>query len=394
VKLAAVFLAAAAVAAGAAAKERPVLGWDYTHQRLAWFDRTTLQTLPGRKPPLRDGPCSWSFSPDRTQLAYSSCNRDLEFVDTHTMRAGSTLYTSDRSLGHLNGLAWLRRDRLLATSYVDALPTLLVIDPQRRRVLRRVELARPAYHRTIVGARAVYLLGSADEFQPAQIAVADADGNVRTATVDRISTGDVVTHDEESDRPSVRTRGVGFAIDSQGRRAFVVSPELLIAEVDLTTLAVTYHGTTRSLAKSEDGPVRTAAWLGGGLLAVSGADLATTDSETTTTPYGLHVVDTRTWTVRSLDAAATGFEVVPGGLLVRRGDVTSPHETVAFAPGGTERWRLTLPPSQQLSVYGRYGYVCSHEMLVRVIDAATGATVARPRGRACAAVLDGPSSDV
>jgi hypothetical protein len=391
VKLAAVLVATVAVAAGAWAKGAPVLGWDYAHDRLAWFDPATLQTVPGRKPPMRDGPCSWSLSPDRTQLAYSSCNRDIVFLDARTMQT-RTMYASDRRLGHLNGLAWLRRDRLLATSYVDALPTLLVIDPQRRRVLRSVALQRPAYHRTIVGGTGVYLLGSADGFQPAQVAVADAEGNMRTATVDRISTGTIVTNDDGADEPVVRTRGVGFAVDPQGRRAFVVSPELLIAEVDLATLTVGYHGPTRATAKSEEGPTRTAAWLGGGLLAVSGAD--SVGRGAAMTPYGLHVVDTRTWTVRSIDTGAAAFQVAPSALLVQRGDITAPHDVVAFAADGAERWRVTLPRSQWLSVYGRYGYVCSNETLVRVIDAATGTTVSRPRGRACAAVLDGPASDV
>jgi hypothetical protein len=61
----------------------------------------------------------------------------------------------------------------------------------------------------------------------------------------------------------------GFAVDPSTGRAFVVSPDRLIAVVDLQTLEVSHHGATRSLAKAVDGPSRTAAWLGNGLLAVS-----------------------------------------------------------------------------------------------------------------------------
>ena len=110
-------------------------------------------------------------------------------------------------------------------------------------------------------------------------------------------------------------------------------------------------------------------------------------SRPVTTPFGLRVVDTRTWTARTIDAVAT--DVVPAGSVL-----VAPHDGAWTVWGldGKERYRVTLPRGQWLSVQGRYAYVCRSRDLVRILDAATGATARRPRGRSCVSLLLGSSS--
>ena len=392
-RLVAAFVCAAClVAAGAQASPRSMLGIDYERGRLAWFDPATLTPLPGRKVEMPGGACSWSLSVDRAQLAYSNCERGLVFVDARTMRRVAAVDVAQR-LTTVENLVWLRPDRLLATTTQS---TLLVIDPRTRRVLRRVTLPGPVSGRRVLAdGRIAYLTSTAGAFGPARVAIADADGNLRVAEVGRISTGTV--YDADSRDPHGTVRSAGFAVDLAGARAYVVSPELLVAEVDLATLAVSYHGATRVLAKSIEGPMRSAAWLGDGLLAVSGADYATTGAgsarKEVSRPFGLYVVDTRTWTVRLVDPAGSWFRQAPGLLLADRGAWEAKHAVVAYGLDGTERYRIALEPRWSLATGGGFGYVCDGMALVRMMDLASGTSVAAPAGRSCVTLLDGPASE-
>jgi hypothetical protein len=393
VKLAAALVGAACLfAAGAQASPRGMLGIDYEHGRLAWFDPATLTPLPGRKVAMRDAPCSWSLSADRAQLAYSDCNGKIMVVNARAMRRVASMDVAGPR-GSVENLVWLRPDRLIATSTSS---TLLVIDPRSRRPLRRVDLPGPVNGRALLAdGRVAFLTSNAQSFGPARITIADSDGNVRVAVLDRITVGSVF--DPGSDDPHGAMRTAGFAVDRAGGRAYVVSPVLLVAEVDLTTLEVTYHGATRTLAKAIDGPSRSAAWLGGGLLAVSGSDYSTTgtgkDRRLVSRPYGLNIVDTRTWTVRLVDPTVEWFQQAAGLLLVERGYGSAAHTFSALTPDGAERYRIALAAKSWVELAGGLGYVCEDTKLVRVVDAATGATVAAPHGRTCVTLLDRAASE-
>jgi hypothetical protein len=380
----AAFLAVAAIAtsAGASASGTAVLGIDYTAKQLGWFDATTLAPLPGRKVPMRKTACSWSFSPNRAVLAYTDCEGTLSFVNARTMRAAGTVL-----LAGWEGVAWLGRDRVVTTDNT----TLVVVDAARKRVLRRIELGGQPSGRTVLpDGRIVYLVTNPEGFSPARVAVVGADATVRFATLDRITVGAVF--DTETGDPTGTVRRPGFAVDREGGRAFVVSPELLVGEVDLSTLDVRYHGTTRTLAKTVSGPSRVAYWLGNDLVAVSGADYAIAGNKTTITPFGLHVIDTRTWTTRTIDRDASWAQQAAGALLVTydRGDGT--RDAVAWNSDGSVRWRLALGPQTWPNVFGTIAYVCERDRAVRVLDASTGATIATPKNRACILLLDGASS--
>ncbi|HEY3182277.1 MAG TPA: hypothetical protein VGJ77_05520 [Gaiellaceae bacterium] len=377
-----VLTAAIATSAGASASGTAVLGIDYRAKQLGWFDSATLAPLPGRKVPMPRTACSWSFSPDRALLAYTDCEGTLTFVNARTMRvAGKVL------LAGWEGVTWLSRDRVVTTDNYK----LVVIDVARKRVLRRIELPGRPWNRTVLpDARVVYAVTPPEEFGPARVVVLDADANVRIATLDRITVGAVF--DTESGDPTGMVRTPGFAVDRDGGRAFVVSPELLVGEVDLSTLQVRYHGTSRSLAKTVSGPSRVAYWLGDGLLAVSGADYAIADKQTTITPFGLHVIDTRTWTIRTIDREASWAQYAAGVLLVTYDRGGGNREAIAWAPDGTVRYRLALGDQSWPNIYGSLAYICDHGQAVRMLNPATGVTTATLKNRSCVSLLDGGSS--
>jgi hypothetical protein len=380
--IAIVLAAAIATAAGASGSGTAVLGIDYRAKQLGWFDAMTLAPLPGRKVPMPKTACSWSFSPDRALLAYTDCEGTLTFVNARTMRV-----TGKVNLAGWEGVTWLGRDRVVTTDNEK----LVVVDVARKRVLRRTELPGRPWNRTVLpDGRVVYAVTPPDQFGPARVAVVDAAANVRIATLDRITVGSVF--DTESGDPTGMVRTPGFSVDRDTGRAFVVSPELLVGEVDLSTLEVRYHGTARSLAKAVAGPSRVAYWLGGGLLAVSGADYAIADNKTTVTPFGLHVIDTRTWTTRTIDRDATWAQQVAGALLVTYDRADGSREAIAWNADGSTRYRLALGAQTWPNVYGTLAYVCERDRAVRVLDAATGATIGTPKNRSCIMLLDGASS--
>jgi hypothetical protein len=169
---------------------------------------------------------------------------------------------------------------------------------------------------------------------PARLAIVDRRGAVRFLELERMLAGmqfvDRTSHD-------VRQRLPGLAVDAAGRRAYVVTPGL-VAAVDLARLAVSYHEPSRASsalarlrdwldpaahAKGASGPTRVARWLGGGLLAVTGADEqsltdARGDTRIRVLAAGLSLVDTRDWSARMIAKGATDVRVA-GGLLLATG---------------------------------------------------------------------------
>jgi hypothetical protein len=115
----------------------------------------------------------------------------------------------------------------------------------------------------------------------------------------------------------------------------VVAAGTPVAEVDLATLRVAYHGLSQPVsllrrlagwlvppaeAKMVSGPWRQACWLGDGLLAVWGFEVkvagdAGGEPDLKDTPSGLKLVDTRRWTVRQVHPEATGVRWHGGRLL-------------------------------------------------------------------------------
>jgi hypothetical protein len=78
--------------------------------------------------------------------------------------------------------------------------------------------------------------------------------------------------------------------------------------------------------------VRTARWLGGGLIAVTGADVDRRQSK----PAGLQLVDTRTWHARTIDADASAVVLGDDVLLATGGT----RGVTAYGLDGRRRFRL------------------------------------------------------
>jgi hypothetical protein len=365
--------------AASAADGQRVLGIDTTvlGMRLAWYDPATLTKLPGRSVSLANHDGWWSLSPDGKRLAIGSGGAaDLRIIDIRGMR----------TLGHVGSktgirpghVTWLSAHRLLTTG----MNVVAVVDPQRLKVVRRTSLPGVVNGGAPLPDGLALLLGQdVNGFAAAKVAVVNAEGRVRSVTLDRISIGFYHAGDQYEDRRP------GFTVDATTRRAFVVGGDYTIAEVDLRTLAVSYHGgAARSLAKALPGPVRSARWLGNGLLAVAGINAVTRD--------GLRIVDTRDWSTRFADEESVDL-TLGDGVLVGSAPFCCPFEFAVYGLDGMLRYRFNLE-GVQFHVQGPYGYVCRSASLTRVIELATGATVREMQAAhapVCATLLYGRSSD-
>jgi hypothetical protein len=387
----------------------PVLGISnrWPGGRLAWFEPLTLRMLPGRKTSLGRHYGSWAFSADRATLAIASCgdtrSRGIRFVNARAMRVLGDLQLS-RSFSDdcTSSLTWLASRRLLAVVQTASETSVVLVDPVARRVLRREALPAGPWATGRTRDELVVLLGNHGSFAPARLAVVDAEGRMRITTVERITAGTI----EEGEGSEYRSRAIqpGLAVDPGGRRAFVVPHAGPVAEIDLRTLAVSYHELDRpslfgrllrwltpaAQAKVLEGPIRQARWLGDGMIAVSGVDYSITANAggqplMTAAPAGVSLVDTRSWRARELDDEASGF-AVGAGLVVAQGGRWDSGQERGYGPGlrafgldGRERWRLHPGEYRWLDPAGPVGYVQISELSTEVVDLVSGSVLATVR---------------
>jgi hypothetical protein len=178
----------------------------------------------------------------------------------------------------------------------------------------------------------------------------------------------------------------GLTLDPVAGRAYVISGDGVAAEVDLATLAVSYHHLpVRTLASADkvlNGPSRRATWLGNGLIGVTGDDGHSsidprTDSDT---PAGLTIIDTASWTVHAVDSTTSEF--VPAGETLLAWDwtaQTSPSTGSglnAYGLDGTPRFHLLgQSPITWVDVASGIAYVWStitnRTQTISIIDLAS-----------------------
>src|SRR3954465_3591865 len=121
-------LAAAVIALAGAAPHATVLGWDYDSKRISWYDAGSLSGAGSASTTWFRPLCSWSFSPDRRQLALSDCNGTVRFLAVPSLRSLGRIAASSRVLDAAS-LAWLTPTRLLALDRANgSIATLLVVD--------------------------------------------------------------------------------------------------------------------------------------------------------------------------------------------------------------------------------------------------------------------------
>ena len=163
----------------------------------------------------------------------------------------------------------------------------------------------------------------------------DGQGRLRSVELQGIQAG--FQNPPDWDRPGAYgiDHTAGLAVDPEGGRAFVVAAGASIAEVDLDSLRVTYRRLRQPVsllrrlahwlvppaeAKQVAGSWRGACWLGDGLLAVAGEETrilgdTVAEQRVDKRPSGLKLVDTRSWTVRTLDPEASSVSWRAGRLV-------------------------------------------------------------------------------
>ena len=368
-KLVAVALAVAALGLPVAVASSPasVPGLVYTpgygNSIVTGYDPMTL----GRSGPrlrLGGNASSWSWSPQRRYLAIASYPQRLTILDVAGMRVVARVRLAPGG-GVARAVTWAG-NRVVAVVEAPSGAVVTAVDPPSGRVVRTTRLSRPfAFQFGRLSDGLVFLLGARNRIAPAQIAVVDAEGKTRVATVRQAAVGMRVRSDRFEQRVP------GLAVDPVGRKAYLVDGERVFG-VDLRTLTVSDPGPLRTLAKVTSGSVRSAQWLGGGLLAVSGRDWK---ADAASGPAGLRIVDVRDRTARVVDAGASSFTVAAKHLLVESAPSRRALNVTAYGFDGRQRYRVELAGSTWLKKQGRLGYACRDAYLRAVVDLETGRTV-------------------
>jgi hypothetical protein len=347
---------------GARVLEGPVFGvaQDGGVRWLVRVDPQSLRPRRGRRVRLAASLEGWALSPDRSRLVVAPGRRsELLFIDVARMRALGRAELGAR--GAVAALAWLRPDRVtvvLASPGCCAagVTTVVTIDADERRVIARRRLRGGLTRVARTPDSLVLLLAPPAVIGPATLAAVDAAGRVGLLSLDGVSAG-VLPAQAVGGRPLAHVRRPALAVDPRRRRAYVLPAAPQVVEVDLERRRVRHRWLSvrrplleriRDLLDASAaaaplvGPVRSAAWLGHGRIAVAGYDAhvwwrPTGAVEQATRPAGLRLIDTRDWSVRTLDENATTVHAAAGLLLT-----TGPDNRgiIAYRPDGRRAFHL------------------------------------------------------
>jgi hypothetical protein len=388
--LVAACLAGPAAAAGTA----PILAMvgNGTTESVAWLDPASLRPAAGRASVyvgLHDIP--HAFSPDGSLLAMGSGRTDsLVVVDLRRMQTVGRL-----ELSFPLAVGWISDRRLvIVESRLErqggrAL-TATVVAVRRSGLRAEARHPLPGAHDAIAvaqaAARVVVLLAPTDTIGAPLLSVIGR-GGVRTVALPELSAG-TVPPDLSLEQPQTRFARPGLAVDGVAGRAFVVPGSGPVAEVVLSSLAVAYHvlSLARGVESAADGGgtnvlgegwSRRATWLGRNRLAVTGDDeWIETGPDGMTQGWataGLLLIDTSTWSGRSVDERAdwawwTGRRLV----------AVSPGRYSVYGSDGDLRFRRSLSAGG-LQVAGPYAFVTIgneyRRHRVRMVDLESGDAV-------------------
>jgi len=276
---------------------------------------------------------AWSVSPDGSQLALGissgvslvSPPRPLRgrigviIVDLRAMEIVQEVETGASA----DALAWLAPRRLVA-----AVGGTMLIDPRAGKIVRRgLGFSGPLTSLRTRGRAVMLFLGP---YIPAgsrrghgsaavRLAVFDAQGRVRSVTLDRLRL---------TFRGGARWDDPGLIVDQAHARAYVFAADAPVAQIDLRTLRTSYHRLDFLFLRPGElqGPAarperllnrfRDAIWLGEGRVLVSGRDVvAGRGGREAFVPSGATLVDTVSWRWRTLDVSASGAAFAAGRLL-------------------------------------------------------------------------------
>jgi hypothetical protein len=393
------------------AKPKTVLAlqWKRDTAYLVRADAKTLRPIRGQSLPVAQHAYGASFSPDGKLLALGGDSGDVWLVDTGRLRVAGSV--AAEGYGHVVETAWLGGrlvavvDRCCSEEGVTEGLTVSVLDPVRRRGLMGHPLNGSIQAAERTDSKLVLLVGPRADLGPARLVVADAEGGLGTVVLDRIVAGSEI----RPGRPIARSARPGLALDRERNRAFVVGAGAPVAEVDLATFSVQYHelgGSASLLGRVRDwlepraeakvwpdGPERHARWLGNGFLTVWGIDTESNldqagNPQARQASAGVRLIDTRDWSVRTLDAQASGLTVADRTLLVfgwlwdSAAQQSSGVGLTAYGQDGSRRFhRFGAAPLFAVHAVGLRAFAPVGESSYTVLDAQTGRVLRRVSGQ-------------
>jgi hypothetical protein len=297
---------------------------------IARLDPRTLRLEPGR---LAVGRFSGgrAVSPDTTHVALFD-HGTLRLVDLERFRIERTIRLGDDPGTMIRDVAWVGPNRLFAIVQRQSLPyfrnvlsrRLLLIDASNGRVLRRWSLTNKLALAQLAtaGGRYVFLLqDSSLKGSSIRLQVATPAG-LRSVTVGVGKSHGVL-------RPTT------LSVTPDGRRAFLLTPGSPITAVDLRSLRVTRHPLSVTKASRPAGLAYGLGVAADNRTLLVGGGIAT---GSTLRAGGVYALDTRAWSARLLDPAAT-WAIYAQGVVVTSGPaaaITSRHD----AGFGVSAYRL------------------------------------------------------
>ena len=360
--------------------ERP----DGHGDRLALVDPQSLRPVSPSLPTFLDG-LGGTFSPGGRLFAYGNGFDGRALVQLIDVQRWST-----RARMNLGGdgpvaLAWPTQDCLIGvTGEGFGRQRLLVLTAPGGQVLARRGFRgrRIASATTPLGL--VMLVAPDRGIGPARILHVGVDGDLRTIEVARIRAGG-----NEGRRRGGRFRAPGLTVDAEARAAYLVAAgPMLVARIDLTSGAVAYHELERvGPAVAAKGNVaawwRHASWLGDGRIAVSGhyePPLRRGRRPQPLRPFGVRLIDTRDWTIRTLHPDAmfvrqAGERLLANGTVWHGGGKRSTSTgLLAFDMQGRRAFtRFRGADVSVLGTHGRLAYVWVRPTrMLHVLDLRSG----------------------
>jgi hypothetical protein len=266
----------------------------------------------------------WSRSPDGARLALvgERPNRGeaLIVVDAETLRTlGTASLFGDLRLSGPRAVAWVEAGLLVVTSDLGRVAIHLV-DPDALTARRLVTLPGEAVATAAGDHGVVALVAPAGRIGAVRLVSIGA-GLARRVVPLSIRGGTTTPTAGASPESFVATmRQPALAVDPAGTRAVVAGYAEPIAEVDLVRGTVRSHRVpVRIPAKAVTGPTLVGTWLGPDTVAVTGMHFGAgrNGARAKPHPFGLQLLDLRTWRFRAVDAEVAWLTAERPYLLVQ-----------------------------------------------------------------------------
>ena len=352
---------------------------------------TTLQQQ-GR--PIRTfrGGSDLRISPDGSRLAFADPSQRgrrrarIHFVDVEDWRSMGVARVGRH--GWLT-VGWVSADRVVAIAGEGSRQRLLWVDATSRKVVARRAYSGWSVNAVTVPGGLAVVLGPSKGVGPVRILLVDEHGGIRRIEVDGIEAG--ANYAEPSD-PAGQILTPAVTVDRETNRLYVVAARgLLVADVDLASGVVGYHSLGASASKGNVGVWwRDAVWAGDGRIAVTGTTWPPARGRRPAiapVPFGVRMIDTRSWSIDTLDQRPDSMHVAGGTVLAsgtrwfgagRRSKSTG---LLAFDEAGRRAFtRFRGEMVALLGSRGRLGYVwVRRTRTAHVIDLDSGRTINRIR---------------